>query len=68
VLALALIVFLLMQLARAGKLPLVGVTGAGGAPGIASHLPRQGLMTSEVVRGRAGRALHRGVARGGPAD
>ena len=66
VLALALIVFLLMQLARAGKLPLVGVTGAGGAPGSRPICLANGLMTSESFEDGQGALRVEGIARGGP--
>jgi cyclic beta-1,2-glucan synthetase len=66
VLALALIVFLLMQLARAGKLPLIGVTGAGGAPGSRPLRLANGLMTSEWFEDGQGATRIEGVARGGP--
>jgi cyclic beta-1,2-glucan synthetase len=66
VLALALIVFLLMQLARAGKLPLIGVTGAGGAPGSRPLQLANGLMTSEWFEDGQGAIRIEGVARGGP--
>ena len=67
VLALALIVFLLMQLARASKTPLVGViTGAGGAPGSRPLRLANGLMTSEWFEDGQGATRIEGVARGGP--
>jgi cyclic beta-1,2-glucan synthetase len=66
VLALALIVFLLMQLARAGKLPLIGITGAGGAPGSHPLQLANGLMTSEWFEDGQGATRIEGVARGGP--
>ena len=66
VLALALIIFLLMQLARAGKLPISGVTGAGGAPGSRPMCLANGLMTCEWFEDGQGATRVEGVARGGP--
>ncbi len=66
VLALALIVFLLVQLARAGKIALPGVTGPGGAPGSKPLQLANGLMTAEWFEDGQGAARIEGVARGGP--
>ncbi|QGM45013.1 GH36-type glycosyl hydrolase domain-containing protein [Methylocystis heyeri] len=65
-LALALIVFLLVQLARAGKIVLPGVTGPGGAPGSKPLRLTNGLITSEWFEDGQGAARVEGVARGGP--
>ncbi|HXY57186.1 MAG TPA: glycosyl transferase family 36 [Methylocystis sp.] len=66
VLALALIVFLLTKLARAGQIVLPGVTGPGGAPGSQPLQIANGLMTSEWFEDGQGATRIEGVARGGP--
>jgi cyclic beta-1,2-glucan synthetase len=66
VLALALVLFLLVQLARAGKFVVPGVTGPGGAPGSRPLRLANGLMTSEWFEDGQGAARVEGVARGGP--
>jgi len=66
VLALALVIFLLVQLARAGKITLPGVTGPGGAPGSKPLRLANGLMTSEWFEDGQGATRIEGVARGGP--
>jgi cyclic beta-1,2-glucan synthetase len=66
VLALAMIVFLLVQLARAGKIAIPGVTGPGGAPGSRPLRLANGLMTSEWFEDGQGTARVEGIARGGP--
>ncbi len=65
-LALALIIFLLIQLARAGKFVLPGVTGPGGAPGSKPLQLTNGLITAEWFEDGQGAARIEGVARGGP--
>ena len=65
-LALALVLFLLGQLARAGKIDIPGVTGPGGAPGSQPLQLANGLMTSEWFEDGQGSARIEGVARGGP--
>ncbi|PWB84563.1 MAG: glycosyl transferase family 36, partial [Methylocystaceae bacterium] len=65
-LAFALIIFLLMQLARAGKLPLEGITGAGGVPGSRPFELTNGLITSQWFEDGQGATRVEGVARGGP--
>ncbi len=65
-LALALVVFLLAQLARAGQIVLPGVTGPGGAPGSKPLRLANGLMTSEWFEDGQGAMCIEGVARGGP--
>lgn len=65
-LAFALIVFLLVQLARAGKLPLEGITGAGGVPGSKPFELTNGLITSQWFEDGQGATRVEGVARGGP--
>ena len=65
-LALALVVYLLIQLARAGKLPLEGITGKGGVPGSQPLRLTNGLMTSEWFEDSQGAIRIEGVARGGP--
>jgi cyclic beta-1,2-glucan synthetase len=66
VLAFALVVYLLIQLARAGKLPLEGITGKGGVPGSRPLQLTNGLMTSEWFEDSQGAIRIEGVARGGP--
>ncbi|HYA81203.1 MAG TPA: glycosyl transferase family 36, partial [Methylocystis sp.] len=66
VLALALIVFLLVKLARAGQIVLPGVTGPGGAPGSQPLQISNGLMTSEWFEDGQGAMRIEGVVRGGP--
>jgi cyclic beta-1,2-glucan synthetase len=66
VLALALVIFLLVQLARAGKLPLEGITGKGGVPGSRPMRLTNGLMTSEWFEDSQGAIRIEGVTRGGP--
>lgn len=65
-LALALVIFLLVQLARAGKLPLEGITGAGGAPGSKPFELTNGLVASQWFEDGQGAMRVEGVARGGP--
>ncbi len=65
-LALGLVIFLLVQLARAGKLPLEGITGAGGVPGSRPLRLTNGLMSSEWFEDAQGATRIEGVARGGP--
>jgi cyclic beta-1,2-glucan synthetase len=65
--ALGLVVFLLGRLAQAQKIPLEGVTGAGGAPGSRPLKLTNGLMTSEWFEDGQGAIRIEGVARGGPA-
>ena len=64
--ALGLVVFLLARLAQAQKIPLEGVTGAGGAPGSCPLKLTNGLMTSEWFQDSQGAISIEGVARGGP--
>ncbi|WP_442753386.1 GH36-type glycosyl hydrolase domain-containing protein [Methylocystis sp. JAN1] len=64
--ALGLVLFLLGRLARAQKIPLEGVTGAGGAPGSRPLKLTNGLMTSEWFQDGQGAIRIEGVARGGP--
>ncbi len=66
VLALALIIFLLAQLSRAGKFVIPGVTGPGGAPGSNPFQLTNGLMTSEWFEDGQGCARIEGITRGGP--
>jgi len=66
VLALALVLFLLVQLARAGKFVVPGVTGPGGAPGSRPLRLANGYMTSEWFEDGQGVARVEGIARGGP--
>ncbi len=66
VLSIALVIFLLMQLAKAGKLPLDGITGAGGAPGSKPFELTNGLVTSQWFEDGQGAMRVEGVARGGP--
>jgi cyclic beta-1,2-glucan synthetase len=66
VLSIALVIFLLMQLAKAGKLPLEGITGAGGAPGSKPFELTNGLVTSQWFEDGQGAMRVEGVARGGP--
>ncbi|WP_159731170.1 glycosyl transferase family 36 [Methylosinus sp. Ce-a6] len=66
VLSIALVVFLLMQLAKAGKLPLEGITGAGGAPGSKPFELTNGLVSSQWFEDGQGAMRVEGVARGGP--
>jgi cyclic beta-1,2-glucan synthetase len=66
VLALALVVYLLIQLARAGKLPLEGITGKGGVPGSQPMRLTNGLMTSEWFEDSQGAIRIEGLTRGGP--
>ena len=65
-LALALVIFLLVQLARAGKLPLEGITGAGGVPGSKPFELTNGLVASQWFEDGQGAMRVEGVARGGP--
>jgi len=65
-LALALVVFLLAKLARAGQIVIPGVTGPGGAPGSRPLTLTNGLMTSEWFEDGQGACRVEGVARGGP--
>jgi cyclic beta-1,2-glucan synthetase len=65
-LAFALVIYLLIQLARAGKLPLEGITGKGGVPGSQPIRLTNGLMTSEWFEDSQGAIRIEGVARGGP--
>ncbi|MBY6240133.1 GH36-type glycosyl hydrolase domain-containing protein [Methylosinus sp. Sm6] len=65
-LALALVIFLLVQLARAGKLPLEGITGRGGAPGSKPFELTNGLVSSQWFEDGQGAMRVEGVARGGP--
>ncbi|MGJ0393399.1 MAG: GH36-type glycosyl hydrolase domain-containing protein [Methylocystis sp.] len=64
--ALGLVLFLLGRLAQAQKIPLEGVTGAGGAPGSRPLKLTNGLMTSEWFQDGQGAIRIEGVARGGP--
>lgn len=64
--ALGLVLFLLARLAQAQKIPLEGVTGAGGAPGSRPMKLTNGLMTSEWFQDGQGAIRIEGVARGGP--
>jgi len=64
--ALGLVLFLLGRLAQAQKLPLEGVTGAGGVPGSRPLKLTNGLMTSEWFQDGQGAIRIEGVARGGP--
>lgn len=64
--ALGLVVFLLARLAQAQKIPLEGITGAGGAPGSCPLKLTNGLMTSEWFQDSQGAIRIEGVARGGP--
>ncbi|WP_036280859.1 GH36-type glycosyl hydrolase domain-containing protein [Methylocystis sp. ATCC 49242] len=64
--ALGLVLFLLGRLAQAQKLPLEGVTGAGGVPGSKPLKLTNGLMTSEWFQDSQGAIRIEGVARGGP--
>ncbi len=64
--ALGLVVFLLARLAQAQKIPLEGVTGAGGSPGSRPLKLTNGLMTSEWFQDSQGALRIEGVARGGP--
>ncbi|ARN83804.1 GH36-type glycosyl hydrolase domain-containing protein [Methylocystis bryophila] len=66
VLALALIIFLLAQLSRAGKFVIPGVTGPGGAPGSSPLQLTNGLITSEWFEDGQGCARIEGITRGGP--
>ena len=66
VLALALVLFLLLQLARAGKIALPGVTGPGGAPGSQPLRLTNGLITSEFFEDGQGATTIEGIVRGGP--
>jgi cyclic beta-1,2-glucan synthetase len=66
VLSLALVVFLLMQLAKAGKLPFEGITGAGGVPGSKPFELTNGLVSSQWFEDGQGVMRVEGVARGGP--
>jgi cyclic beta-1,2-glucan synthetase len=66
VLAFALVVYLLIQLARAGKLPLEGITGKGGVPGSQPMRLTNGLLTSEWFEDSQGAIRIEGVTRGGP--
>lgn len=65
-LSIALMIFLLIQLAKAGKLPLEGITGAGGAPGSKPFELTNGLVTSQWFEDGQGAMRVEGVARGGP--
>ncbi|BDV34106.1 GH36-type glycosyl hydrolase domain-containing protein [Methylocystis iwaonis] len=65
--ALGLVLFLLGRLAQAQKIPLEGITGAGGAPGSRPLKLTNGLMTSEWFQDGQGAIRIEGVARGGPA-
>jgi len=65
-LAAVLVIFLLIRLARAGKSPFTGVTGAGGVPGSRPLSITNGLMTSEWFEDGQGAIRIEGVARGGP--
>ncbi|MEF3365094.1 glycosyl transferase family 36 [Methylocystis sp. 9N] len=64
--AFGLVIFLLGRLARAQKVPIEGVTGAGGAPGSRPLTLTNGLMTSEWFQDGQGAIRIEGVARGGP--
>ncbi|WP_424363790.1 hypothetical protein [Methylocystis parvus] len=64
--ALGLVLFLLGRLAQAQKIPLEGITGAGGAPGSQPLKLTNGLMTSEWFQDGQGAIRIEGVARGGP--
>lgn len=64
--SLGLVLFLLERLARAQKITLDGVTGAGGAPGSRPLRLTNGLMTSEWFQDGQGAIRIEGVARGGP--
>jgi len=64
--ALGLVLFLLMRLARAQNITIEGVTGAGGAPGSRPLKLTNGLMTAEWFEDSQGATRIEGVARGGP--
>ena len=68
ILAAALVVYLLVQLARAGRLTLEGVTGLGGAPGSRPLRLTNGLMTSEWFEDSQGANSRRRRAARRPAD
>jgi cyclic beta-1,2-glucan synthetase len=65
--ALGLVVFLLTRLARAQRISIQGVTGAGGVPGSRPLKLTNGLMTSEWFEDSQGTTRIEGVCRGGPA-
>jgi cyclic beta-1,2-glucan synthetase len=65
--ALGLVLFLLGRLAQAQKIPIEGITGAGGVPGSRPLKLTNGLMTSEWFEDGQGAIRIEGVARGGPA-
>ncbi len=64
--ALGLVLFLLSRLARAQKITIEGITGAGGVPGSRPLKLTNGLMTSEWFQDGQGAIRIEGVARGGP--
>ena len=64
--AVGLVLFLLARLARAQKVTIEGVTGAGGVPGSKPLKLSNGLMTSEWFQDGQGAIRIEGVARGGP--
>ncbi len=64
--ALGLVLFLLSRLAQAQKIPLEGITGAGGVPGSRPLTLTNGLMSSEWFQDGQGAIRIEGVARGGP--
>jgi len=66
VVAIGLVLFLLMRLARTQKLPIEGITGAGGTPGARPLKLTNGLITSEWFQDSQGAIRIEGVARGGP--
>lgn len=64
--AFGLVIFLLGRLARAQKVTIEGITGAGGVPGSRPLKLTNGLMTSEWFQDGQGAIRIEGVARGGP--
>jgi cyclic beta-1,2-glucan synthetase len=64
--AFGLVIFLLGRLARAQKVTIEGITGAGGVPGSRPLKLTNGLMTSEWFQDGQGAIGIEGVARGGP--
>jgi cyclic beta-1,2-glucan synthetase len=64
--AFGLVLFLLGRLARAQKVTIEGITGAGGVPGSRPLKLTNGLMVSEWFQDGQGAMRIEGVARGGP--
>lgn len=64
--SLGLVLFLLSRLAKAQRVTIAGVTGAGGVPGSKPLKLTNGLMTSEWFEDGQGAIRIEGVARGGP--